>query len=394
MLSYTSPAEERRAHQALRLYRYLSWALTSAMYLFTVQRFNFSFAIVVVLTLLLAGHFAGNFYQGVGLTRRLAVNLILVETTGIALLLIPTGGLNSPFIWYALNPIFMAALMLPVKYCWLVLTSFLGAATLGSVLLFKEPLAGVWSGRSWLITAFLMITAAASVFSYLMTALRNAYTQLDKAHAEAEHLLVVQEQNRIANEIHDGVSQHLFSIVYALHSLSRQQANILDPNIQEQLQLISQTATGAAKELRASIYRIKPSQRAGETYVATLKAYLNDLAKLNDTRINFETKGSENSISSALRQAVTRIIKETVANAIRHGHCSTVDLELTMLPDTIELEIVDDGIGFEPDAINERGLGLNNMAELIASLDGSYEIESSLGKGTCVFCKIPAGGND
>lgn len=364
------------------------------MYLFTVQRFNFSFAIVVVLTLLLAGHFASKLYRGVGLTRRLAISLILIETAGIALLLIPTGGLNSPFIWYALNPIFMASLMLPIKYCWVVLASFLGSATLGSVLLFHEPLAKVWSGRSWLIAAFLMITAAASVFSYLMTALRNAYTQLDKAHAEAEHLLIVQEQNRIASEIHDGVSQHLFSIVYALHSLSRQQASILDPDIQEQLQLISQTATGAAKELRASIYRIKPSQRAGETYVTTLKTYLNDVARLNGIRVNFVTSGSEDSISSALRQALTRIIKETVANAIRHGHCSTVDLELTMLPDTIELEIVDDGSGFEPDAINERGLGLNNMAELMASFDGCFQIESSLGKGTCVLCKIPAGEND
>lgn len=364
------------------------------MYLLGVQRYNLSFSVGVVFTLLLAGYFASNFYQGAGLTRRLAVSLILIETAGIALLLIPTGGLNSPFIWYALNPIFMAALMLPVKYCWLVLTSFLGAATLGSVLLFKEPLVEVWSGRSWLIAAFLMITAAASVFSYLMMALRNAYNQLDKVHAEAEHLLVVQEQNRIANEIHDGVSQHLFGIVYALHSLGRQQASIPDPNIQEQLRLISETATGAARELRASIYRIKPSQRASETFIATLTAYLDDLAKLNDVRVNFVTNGSEDSVSPALRQAITRIIKEAVANAIRHGHCSTVDIDLAMLPGITELEIVDDGGGFEPNAIKEKGLGLNNMAELMANLNGSFQIESLPGKGTCVFCKMPVGGND
>lgn len=392
MLSYTSPAEERRAHQALRLYRYLSWGLTSLVYLLTVQRYNLSFTMGVVFTLLLAGHFANNLYQSVALTRRLAVSLILIETVGIALLLIPTGGLNSPFIWYALNPIFMAALMLPVKYCWLVLTSFLGAATLGSVLLFKEPLAEVWAGRSWQISAFLMITAAASVFSYLMMALRNAYTQLGKAHAEAEQLLVVQEQNRIANEIHDGVSQHLFSIVYALHSLSRQQARISDPDIQEQLQLISETATGAAQELRASIYRIKPNQRTNEAFIATLSAYLDDLVKLNDVRVNFAATGNEDSVSPALRQAITRIIKEAVANAIRHGHCSTIDIELAMLPGTTELEIVDDGVGFEPNASSERGLGLSNMAELMRSFNGSFHIEGLPGEGTCVSCRIPAVG--
>lgn len=390
MLEYTSPAEERRAHQALHLYRYISWLLTSTMYLLYTPRYNFTIAFGVTIALLLAGHLASKFYQSIDLSKRLTVSLILIETIGIALLLIPTGGLSSPFMWYALNPILMAALMLPVPYCWLVLSTFLGAATLGSVVLFQQPLSDVWSGRSWAITAFMLITTGASVFSYLMAGLRKAYTQLETMHKEAQHLLVIQEQNRIANEIHDGVSQHLFSIVYALHSLRRLNAHIQDQKTQEQLQLISETATRAARELRASIYRIKPSPGARHAFVATLAAQLEDIAKLNDVRVNLKAEGSEDSVSPALRQAITRIVKEAVSNAIRHGRCAAVDIKLIMQPGALELEIVDDGIGFEPRRAIRRGLGLNNMAGLVANFNGSFHITSTPGEGTCVTCRVPA----
>lgn len=392
MLSYTSPAEELRAHQALRFYRYLSWALTSLLYLLSIPRHNFGFALGVATALLLAGHFASNFYQSVGLTRRLAVSLILTETVGIALLLIPTGGLNSPFIWYALNPIFMAALMLPVAYCWLVLSGFLGSATVGSVMLFGEPLADVWSGRSWFIIVFLMVTAAASVFSYLVIGLRKAYAQLHQAHQEAERLLVVEEQNRIANEIHDGVSQHLFSIVYALHSLTRRQGYIQEQDAQEQLQLIAETATQAAQELRASIYRIKPGQNASQAFISTLAAHLSDLEKLNGIKVSLEATGSEDAISPALRQAFFRIVKEAAANAIRHGSCRAICIGLDMQPGAVQLKIVDDGLGFESGQVHKKGLGLNNMAGLMANFGGSLQIDSSPGQGTCVTCTIPAAG--
>lgn len=393
MLSYTSPAEERRAHQALRLYRYLSWALTSLMYLLSVPQHSLGVASAVVIALLLAGHLASNFYQSIELTRHLAISLILVETAGIALLLIPTGGLSSPFIWYALNPIFMAALMLPVRHCWLVLIGFLASATMGSVLLFAEPIAEVWSGRSLLIVVFLLVTAAASIFSYLMVALRRAYAQLNKAHEEAERLLIVEEQNRIANEIHDGVSQQLFSIVYALHGLKRGQGSLQDKDIQEQLQLISETATRATQELRASIYRIKPNPNVNLTFVATLRAYLDDLAKLNSIQVNLEITGSEDSVSPALRQALSRIIKEATANAIRHGHCSTINVGMAMQPGALELRVTDDGDGFDPERINRQGLGLSNMTGLMINFGGSLEINGVPGRGTCVICKVPAAGS-
>ena len=83
---------------------------------------------------------------------------------------------------------------------------------------------------------------------------------LDHRQAEdiATRLLVAEEQNRIANEIHDGVSQHLFGISYTLHSLTQQQGSLQDPEIRSQLQLLKRQPTKLLQELRASIYRISP----------------------------------------------------------------------------------------------------------------------------------------
>lgn len=389
MGSFISPLEEKRALQALRFYRYLSWGLTSGLYLTKAPKGNYLFAAGVVVSLFLAGHLISNFFINDSQYKNFAPSLVFIETVGIALLLIPTGGLDSPFLWYALNPILMAALTLSAPYGWLVLASFLAVATLGSVFLFNRAILSIWQGRSWLLLVFILTTAAAQVFAYLLTGLRKAYRQLGALHQEAEQLILVEEQNRIANEIHDGVAQHLFSIVCALHSLKKQRGRLQDLEVQEQLQRLSQAATSAAQELRASIYRIKPGAGKAQAFTTILRAYLDDLARLNNIAIDFSARGSEDALSPALRQALTRIVKEATANAIRHGRCRHIDIELEMQPGNVALAVCDDGIGFDT-SINHPGLGLANMAGLLKQFGGDLKIDSSPGSGTQLLGRIGA----
>jgi signal transduction histidine kinase len=76
---------------------------------------------------------------------------------------------------------------------------------------------------------------------------------MERREAEdlAARLKVAEEQNRIANEIHDGVSQNLFNIVYALHALGKKNADLQEEEVQQQLGLIKKTANDTARELRA-----------------------------------------------------------------------------------------------------------------------------------------------
>ena len=119
MLAQTPLLEEQKAHQALRYYRYLSWGLTSAIYLAIAHVLAFIFSSCCRLDLISSGTSNYSLVPEQDFSTQ-PYRLVLAETFGLVLLLIPTGGRDSPFLWYALNPIFMAGLLPTPSYCWLV----------------------------------------------------------------------------------------------------------------------------------------------------------------------------------------------------------------------------------------------------------------------------------
>ena len=217
-----------------------------------------------------------------------------------------------------------------------------------------------------------------------------AVMERQKAEDLSSRLMVVEEQNRIANEIHDGVSQQLFSVVYALHAISQKKGMLQESDVQKQLSLIKKTANQAAKDLRTSIYRISPNKRGEQVFLAGVSSYLEDLAKLNNMKVEFLPEGSEESLSPAMRKALYRIIREATSNAIRHGKCETIKVFLKMSTVRVSLQIIDNGKGFVVDDQKyQNGLGLVNMRSLMATFNGSFTVDSYPGSGTIITCVAP-----
>ena len=208
-----------------------------------------------------------------------------------------------------------------------------------------------------------------------------------------DKLMVIEEQNRIANEIHDSVSQNLFSIVYSIDVLSKQ-SNFLPSDFQERLTNVKEVAAQTAKELRLLIYRLSPRHRGDDTFVKELQTYINGLGNLNDVSIDFNVSGKEEHLNSTMRKAFYRILKEATGNAVRHGKCTKINVDLEMTPFGSKLEIKDNGKGFNADIYNNQEcshnqLGLENMRKLALSLGGALSIESDEDKGTVVSCFVP-----
>lgn len=208
-----------------------------------------------------------------------------------------------------------------------------------------------------------------------------------------DKLLVIEEQNRIANEIHDSISQNLFSIVYGLDALVRKTGH-LPQEYSQTLYTIRDVASQTAKELRLLIYRLSPRHRGDDTFVKEVRSYLDGLAKLNKIDIHFNITGKEEYLNPAIRRAFYRIIKESTGNAVRHGECSSISVELEMNPFNSKLTVSDNGKGFEISryaGTNETNgkLGLVNMKELAYSLQGIISIDSKVGEGTVITCSVP-----
>ena len=104
-------------------------------------------------------------------------------------------------------------------------------------------------------------------------------------------LIVIEERDRIANELHDSVSQRLFGIVCALHSLQAKSRGMTNDELNEELQFLSQSANTTLKELRAAIYRLSCPKNGEASLFVRLQTFFVDYARLQAIQIDDATNG-------------------------------------------------------------------------------------------------------
>jgi signal transduction histidine kinase len=93
-----------------------------------------------------------------------------------------------------------------------------------------------------------------------------------------------------------------------------------------------------------------------------------------------------------MKTGIYRLVQEALQNAARHAHAKNAKVSVTCSPQKVEVEIADDGIGFEPG--RTRGMGILGMEERIRQLGGSLQLESAPGKGATVRAVLPLAGKD
>ncbi|QUW23536.1 hypothetical protein JSQ81_08560 [Sporosarcina sp. Marseille-Q4063] len=546
----SSPSSKGRL---VLLFRYSSLVLTSFFFLLGPQS-PFIFKVLIVAALVVAAGILTDLqrkYVGNDKVLRL---IVLTETIGLTLLLIPTGGISSPFIWYALTPVIVAASFLTPRFCWAALIFYLGSATLIAYMLFPiDSMVAILQDKSYFYLVCLLITLLASLFSGLTKELSSKATVLKDQHEELlivnkeliemngkyeetldhimslyhlmdnfssksnpqkladeittsllkftqsdvtfvwltdinhatsylstsseninlesnlrhewatirgkrepfirilddkfylmrvirtskkigvlgvqitsssldnlsyllkntfefltelseimleriyldkiiEQTVIIEEQNRIANEIHDSVSQRLFGIVYSLHGLQAKSRNLSREQLNEEYQFLSQSANLTIKELRSAIFRLSSIKKGEKPFFARLRTYLDDFAKLNDIHIDYELAGNEINMPADLKQGIYRIISEACGNAVRHGECHVIHVELNLLAEKTVLVIQDDGIGInkhENKVEKVKGIGLYNMQNIVRSFDGQFSITERHQGGTEVIVDVP-----
>lgn len=527
-------------------YRYFSLSLTSLIYLISPVGPSVGYKTLLIAILFGLARVFDSLYRRLRGARKAMMLAVSVETAGIVVLALSTGGLDSPFGWYALNPVIAAAGFLHFYFAWILLLGYIG-----SLMAFCYSF---FDGDEFFLTAavrengnlFLALVLAVTVMQMLVRAKREReeadartnetmehikslyhivenssqhdfmnigqvitdyvvkLTKLEKAlfwfaqksgesapvsrqtgwqrqeelylFAELEkheqewrlqrepvfkslpglgdfllmpvrmstrfvgmigvklesaeglegrrwyiqqlmflaelsaiilerhelgvienRLIITNEQNRIADEMHDSVSQSLFGIVYATHSLKQTWRKMPDTELEEQIELIHDSATKVAKELRVTIYSLSSKKSGGPTWIGMVRSHLKSLSRLNNVEIELKITGDDFSLPYPYHKALFRIISEATGNAIRHGAATRVDVELSLKPKWIRLSISDDGAGFDADRLwaqseeGSGGLGMKNMKYLAQSLGGSFQLSSSHNNGTQVLVSVPVG---
>jgi signal transduction histidine kinase len=207
------------------------------------------------------------------------------------------------------------------------------------------------------------------------------------AYAEAA---VLDERRRVARDLHDGVAQELSFISSQMHWLmaeSKQNGSDgKDGSFGESSGLIMESVQRALDESRGAISALsrplhEPLHLALAHTAEEVTGRLGANLELDlDDRITV-TPGSE--------EALTRILREAISNAVRHGHARTVSVQLSN-GDGIRLRVSDDGGGFDPSKSKSDGsYGLISMRERTETLGGTFKLSTEPGRGTSVEVQLP-----
>lgn len=193
---------------------------------------------------------------------------------------------------------------------------------------------------------------------------------------------VVEERQRLARELHDAVTQSLYSqILFARTAQDALEDNEPD-KLLDVLEKLSENALHTLKEMRLLLYELRPSILEQEGLVQALSIRLGTVERRVGMAVNFEVNKPVN-LPKYMEVELYRITIEALNNTLKHAGADQVTVSLhTDENDRIKLEVVDNGRGFNPEAGNRYGMGLRTMDERAEMLGGKLTIISAPGEGT------------
>jgi signal transduction histidine kinase len=209
-----------------------------------------------------------------------------------------------------------------------------------------------------------------------------------RLYERGRELSVLQERSRLARDLHDAVSQKLFSV----RVKARAAAVLVDRDPAraiEEIGSVADLAGQAHAELRAVIDGLAPPELAAGGLIGSVRGYARLAGGTHGAEVVVHA-GDLPCLDPQRETAIYRIAQEAIGNALRHSGSRQVTVTLECRQRNLVLEVRDDGAGFEPRS-PQAGLGLASMRERAASAGGRLTINSAPGRGTRVRLSVPAG---
>ncbi len=221
--------------------------------------------------------------------------------------------------------------------------------------------------------------------------LEEANRQLTAYAAQMEQLGAARERARLARDLHDSVTQTVFSL-----SLTAQSAGLLldrsPTQVKAQLERLGQLTQSALSEIKLLISELHPASMVEGGLTASLRRYVQSHVFPRDLAVSFHSEGQE-FLPDGEEQALFRIVQEALNNVVKHSQASQASLNLH-LKQPLWIEVEDRGQGFDlPRALAGNSMGLKSMYERAAEIGWALNVSSSPGSGTRVRLeKIPSSG--
>lgn len=266
---------------------------------------------------------------------------------------------------------------------------------------------GIWNedGRSLTIiisppfwqTWWFRILVGLAIIGTVLLLFKTRISKLEKektAHEEFSRRLIQSQENerkRIASELHDSLGQNLLIIKNrAVLGMRNKKDNVQE----EQLKEISIAATSAIDEVRRTSYNLHPYQLDRLGLTKTLKSILNNIDNSSDINFSESIERIDGLFTKENEINIYRIVQECINNIVKHSGADNASINIKKNQKDIKINVNDDGKGFDAvhiyaDRDPAKGFGIKNISRRVNIIGGSFNLNSSPGKGTRININIP-----
>lgn len=215
-----------------------------------------------------------------------------------------------------------------------------------------------------------------------VTANRMADSELESAR---NRLMLAEDHERIARDLHDTVIQRLFAAGLSLQSV----LPVVPEVAKAKIERILDDQDDAIRELRTAIFGLSSKRSAGRTIRVVVNQLVDDASRVLGFRPTLHFNGVLDSIDQDVTTEVAAIVRESLSNVARHAQAKKVEVSLSHIGERLAVVISDDGEGIP--SSHRLGSGLLNMHDRATRLNGTCTVTSGEGNGTTVRWQVPVG---
>ena len=207
-------------------------------------------------------------------------------------------------------------------------------------------------------------------------------------YKQSQRLAILEERNRLARDMHDSVTQSTYSMGLLIEGWSQMISNGESVNAHDYLNRMAEINQQILREMRVLIHELKPPILEQEGLLNAIQQRLDavesrfgiNVRLITDELINFP---------ESIEEELFRITLEALNNSLKHSEADTLTVQFKKNDQEIILEISDNGKGIDPNIISHCGKqGIENMKARAQKINGVFEIQSELNKGTNVLVRL------
>ena len=203
-----------------------------------------------------------------------------------------------------------------------------------------------------------------------------------------------EERLRISRDLHDEIAQTLVGINVQLATLTREAAGG-PKGLQQKIECAQQMVEKSVDNVHQFARKLRPALLDDLGLIPALHAFMKTFTKQTGVHTSLTAIAAVERLDTAKRTVLFRVAQEALTNVARHAQASRVAVIIQKLPDGICMKIKDDGKSFQVDSVlhgkGRQHLGMLGMRERLEMVGGSFEVESTPGKGTAIIAEIPLG---